>query len=475
MKTPWAFLLFMFALIFGLLVQAAPCLAQDMLFVQTISILGAEKSKEALILRELNFSVGDSVAFDELEELMALNQRNVYNLLLFNDVSFIPEVLNDRLYVIITLKERWYIFPYPRLKLEERNTYDFLKNPSFDRVSFGLGLNWRNVTGWNETLNIKTQLGFTQRLTVEYIRPALFYKENIDLLATFRFINEKEVIVRTEEGIPEWENTVNEPLQQTLFGSLALRKRFSVTQSIEAELNFKQVRFSDSIYIFNDKFIPSSDGKEYYPSIVLTFADDKRDLKNYPLQGIKYQFIFRFSGPPGLASTSFVKVGGSFAHHIPLSRRLNFSYGFHQMFAFGDRIPFYEKNFIGIDRKEFRSLGYNLRGYERYAIDGAHVSMLKGEWKIGVFPRRIIHIRQIPFERFQDFPFGLYLTVYSDLGYVADPTFNNQDTFLKNRLLAGYGIGLNLIGIYDTLFRIEYSRNHFNEGGVYFHASISIK
>ena len=47
--------------------------------------------------------------------------------------------------------------------------------------------------------------------------------------------------------------------------------------------------------------------------------------------------------------------------------------------------------------------------------------------------------------------------------------------YLKNQLLTGYGIGLNIIGFYDNLLRLEYSRNHLNQGGVYIHASVPIK
>ncbi|MBK9447846.1 MAG: hypothetical protein IPN95_00225 [Bacteroidetes bacterium] len=51
------------------------------------------------------------------------------------------------------------------------------------------------------------------------------------------------------------------------------------------------------------------------------------------------------------------------------------------------------------------------------------------------------------------------MSAYCDAGYVHDWTFNNRDNTLKDRLLLGYGAGINLITIYDFHLRVEYSRN----------------
>ena len=108
-------------------------------------------------------------------------------------------------------------------------------------------------------------------------------------------------------------------------------------------------------------------------------------------------------------------------------------------------------------------------------IDGSYVQLTKAELKFAVVPRKIVHIRQIPVKRFQDMPFGLYVTAFLDNGYVQDETISNQDTFLKNRWLTGYGLGVNIITIYDRLIRIELARNHLGQNGIYFHSSLPIR
>ncbi|MCB0840459.1 MAG: hypothetical protein KDD99_27525, partial [Bacteroidetes bacterium] len=116
-----------------------------------------------------------------------------------------------------------------------------------------------------------------------------------------------------------------------------------------------------------------------------------------------------------------------------------------------------------------------LRGYEKYALSGTFVNMNKAEIKFAIIPRQIVHLDYIPSPKFQDTPIGLYLSGFIDTGYILDRSFNNHDQFLRNTFLTGYGLGLHIIGFYDVLLRMEYSRNHLNQGGIYFHATVPIK
>lgn len=475
---------FAYLILIGLLLVSL-CRAEEpeRLYVQSVSILGAQKTKPVVILRELTFQKGDTLFSFELQKLFDRNQQNVYNLGLFNKVSFSKEIFENTIHIIITVKERWYIFPRPHFRLEERNSYDLvgaIKNGNLERFSYGMFLLWRNFGGYNETLQFYGQLGFSKRLYIDFLRPAIFPRQRIDMITGFHYINRKEVIYGTENGVVQWGKTQTEPSQISYNLYLGLRKRFSVYSSLYTEFSFKQYQFSDSIYTFQlngeqAPFITNDNAREYYPGLVLSYAKDKRDLKSFPLKGYKYQFFGRITGFPGFSSTQFAKLGGSWAHYIPLSKRWNFSYGTSHLYTFGKKIPFFEKTTIGINRRDIPGLSSTIRGYEPYAIDGSYIMMTKSEWKFAVFPRKIYHMRQIPFKKFQDFPLGIYLTAFSELGCVVDQTLSNHDNFLKSKWLLGYGVGLNIIGIYDTLLRIEYARNHLGQGNIYLHSSVAIK
>ena len=476
-------LLILLALLGGCFCQNCLAMQPAKWHIQTISILGAKKTKQQVILQELTFQQGDSLQVDQLENILARNQQNVYNLGLFNQVSFEHQELAGNIYIIISVKERWYVFPRPHVRVEERNSYDLvsaISDGNFEKLAYGMFLNWRNLGGYNETLRFYGQLGFSKRLYIDFLRPAIFPKERIDMIMGFHHVNRKEVMYGTELGVVKWGKVETEASQKSYNVYIGIRKRFTVFKSLYAEISYKQYEFSDSIYTFQlngeqARFITNNEGREYYPSFVLSYAHDRRDLKSFPLQGFKYQLFGRLAGIPGLASTQFAKVGASWAHHIPLSDRWNFAYGTQHLFTLGKKVPFYEKSAIGIRRGDIPGLSSTLRGYEPYAIDGSYIMMTKSEWKFAILPRKIYHLPQIPFRKFQDFPLGVYLSAFCELGYVSDRTFNNQDRYLKNKWLLGYGTGLNIIGIYDMLLRVEYSRNHLGQGGIYLHSSVPIK
>jgi outer membrane protein assembly factor BamA len=450
--------------------------AAESVYVQQVVIVGNKKTREAVILREMSFHVGDSIPKDRLDKIIERNQQNIFNLELFNRVEIQSEVVDDRLYVIIAVAERWYIFPIPQFDIEERNTYDFFQNPNLHRLVYGMNLEWRNISGRNEQLDFYGQLGFSQRLHIDYVQPAIFPKQNIDFLLSLRYIREPEIIFGTRDAKVQWGITNREPLRRTHLLKLGLRKRFNARKSLYVELGYHHYHLADSIYDYNIDFLTNGDGREYYPSLVVTYSNDQRDYKGYPLKGFKYQLLFRQTGgPASLASTGFTKLGFTWAQHLPISPRWNFSYGAHFITSIGRYQPFFEKNFIGLRREEFAGTGHNLRGYESYVIDGTLVNMNKAELKFALLPLQSIRIPEIPFINFQEFPLGVYLTAFTDMGYVTDDTFSNQDDFLKNQALLGYGVGLNVIGFYDNLLRVEYSRNHLNQGGIYIHGTVSIK
>jgi hypothetical protein len=138
-----------------------------------------------------------------------------------------------------------------------------------------------------------------------------------------------------------------------------------------------------------------------------------------------------------------------------------------QFLLLGNRVPYFDKYFIGF--------GSFLRGYEPFVIDGSIVNLTKAEWEFGIIPYKFAHLNWLPFPKFRDFPIGLYLSAYADAGYVRDWTFNNQDNTLKNKMLLGYGAGLNFVTIYDFTMRIEYSFNRFGGHGLYLSSLVSIQ
>lgn len=474
-----------FLLMLFCLMKANMLMADNPVKVMTLAIIGAEKTKSWVVLRELNFKRGDIIELEDVEARLEKSRQNIYNLGLFNDVQMKAQVIGDQLHVIIEVKERWFVFGAPILRLEERNSYDIvntIRERNFRRLVYGMNVSWRNITGRNETLTFSGQLGFSKRLRVNFLRPAMFRKSNVDLRMGYRFINEKEIIVGTEEGQVQWRGTESEPFQVSHEPFIAFQKRISLYENLYFEFNYKWLSFSDSLYVLEidpsrNNFITELDGKEAYPSFILQYSVDRRDIRRFPLKGFRYQFFGRFTGIKGISTSQFGKLGLTFAHHIPLSKRWNVAYGTHLVLSIGDSIPYFEKNFLGARRREFRDISTTLRGYQPFVIAGSTVNMNKVEIKYGIVPYHIADYSGVGFlpKKWQQAPTALYVTAFYEMGFIRDDSFNNNDDFLKNQLLHGYGVGLNIVGFYDILLRIEYARNHLNQGGVYLHGSVPIK
>jgi hypothetical protein len=66
-------------------------------------------------------------------------------------------------------------------------------------------------------------------------------------------------------------------------------------------------------------------------------------------------------------------------------------------------------------------------------------------------------------------PFRVYVKAYDDVGYAYSK--NSGNSFLNNRFLNGYGLGIDIVVSYYAKFRIEYSFNHLNKNGLFLHGS----
>lgn len=435
--------------------------------VDSILVEGVKKTKPLVVTRQMTYAVGDSILLEDLDALNKTSRSNIYNLGLFTTVEIANEIGDGAIVVHVRLQERWYVWPTPYVSLQERTFNEWWQDKDLDRLVYGMGVEWGNLSGWNDRGFIYAQNGYSQEISSQYQRPFLFPKAKVDGAFTFQYINNKEIGYSTDGGYLQLARLTESRMRKSFTGQVVLSKRLSARKMIHGTVAYQSIALNDSIRYFNPEYLPDNRTQIDYPSVGLSFVNDQRDIRSFPLSGYKYGGSIRAFGVPGLSAAQFAKVSLSFSHHIALTKRWNFAYGSQQFLLLGDRIPYFDKYFIGF--------GSFLRGYEPYVIDGSFINLTKAEWKFGIIPYHFAHLKWIPFQKFRDFPVGLYISAYSDAGYVRDWTFNNQDNFLKNRLLLGYGAGINFITIYDFLLRVEYSRNLLGAGGIYISTLVSIQ
>ena len=118
-------------------------------------------------------------------------------------------------------------------------------------------------------------------------------------------------------------------------------------------------------------------------------------------------------------------------------------------------------------------LGYGnlqLSGLDYYVVDGTAASILKVSFHhaLGAVSVKNKFIpNRIPIIKYQ-----FWLKAFTNLGYVYSekPVNGNR---LANTLLRTAGLGMDIVGIYDFVLKIDYSLNQLGDKGLYLRAGIN--
>ena len=196
-------------------------------------------------------------------------------------------------------------------------------------------------------------------------------------------------------------------------------------------------------------------------SIGYQFTDDHRDIAAYPLTGYFVQGnIVKYGLGMGDDLNKF-EVSGSFAKYMELKKGLFLSNYTYLEYSAPNQLAY---NF-------YSALGYQknfVRGYEIYVIEGSSIFLNKTTFKVRLFSKDV-DWKSMPIEQFRHIPFAIYLKMYGDIGYVANYPNYEVNSMLSDKLLAGAGFGIDVIGSYDVVLRFEYSFNNIGENGFFFH------
>jgi hypothetical protein len=108
--------------------------------------------------------------------------------------------------------------------------------------------------------------------------------------------------------------------------------------------------------------------------------------------------------------------------------------------------------------------GMQLRGLEYYVVDGTAGIVSRNAFHFNV--KNFTLTNPIPIKNHEKIPIRLYLKMFADAGY-AYHKYAGPSNSLSNTLLYTYGAGLDLVSVYDFVFRMEYSRNQLGRDGLY--------
>ena len=100
---------------------------------------------------------------------------------------------------------------------------------------------------------------------------------------------------------------------------------------------------------------------------------------------------------------------------------------------------------------------------EYYVVDG--MLGLIGRFNLGYDLGTLKLKLPVKNKTYNSIPFKFYGKIHTDVGYCYNPYINNN--LFNNKALHTYGIGLDIVTIYDIVFKLEYSFNQLGQKGFY--------
>ncbi|MCU0347200.1 MAG: BamA/TamA family outer membrane protein [Saprospiraceae bacterium] len=439
--------------------------------IRKIHVEGNRRTKADIILRELDFVENDTISLATLTARLQENELNVLNTGLFTAANFsFKEWVGstNEVGLLITVREGWYIFPFPILEMADRNfniwwdTYDH----DLSRLNWGIRFYHTNLSGRRDQLKAVVQQGFTKKYELIYTMPYLNRHKRLGANVNFLHTRERQIGYSTLGNELLFTNDRDRLLLQRLRigAGLQYRRKLDITHHLNLSFHDNLIDETVRSELNPDFFLDGLAQRYLAASYQITV--DKRDIRPYPMHG-------------HLVDAS-ISRNGLFIHDG--MDALNLQASFQQFFSFGKK---WSAGFVVKGKTELhrnrqpyygsQALGYEpdfIRGYEYYVVDGTDYAYNKSLVRYRLFDRKLNLGPYMRLESFREMPVKLFLVFHNELGYANNP-FYAANNSLANELLWGTTLGLDLVVYYDKVFNFEVSRNRLGEVGFYLHWTFS--
>lgn len=431
--------------------------------IQDIIITGNKKTKNFIILRELVFQKGDTILKSQLNDKLLQSKQLIFNTTLFVTTDVIAAQGSENFYtVIVDVKERWYIFPLPHFKWVDRNFNEWWTNQkaSLDRVNFGLKFFHNNLTGRNDRLNINIITGYSRETSIKYEIPFIDKKLKHGFSVSYGTSKQKEVNYNTSaQNKQQFFKQENQFVRNYTFGNLTYTYRPDQYWRHYVRLSYIDDNIADTVAKLNPNYFGNGRKNLSYGELQYGVQYIKTDYNPYPTKGVITQGSITKKGFDSNLDMWQLRASALFAFHIKQK-----GYGRIKVGALAK----FPTNNIFINQQLFGYGDFTLRGQDLLVVDG-----LAGFITQFTYGHELLKFNiKTPLKNkaYQKIPFKIYAKVFSDFGYSHNPI--NKQNLLTNQLMRSWGVGLDILSIYDFVFRIEYGFNQFGNGNLVFNTGL---
>jgi len=423
-----------------------------------VDIIGNKRTKRSIVLREMTLKEGDTISEANLQKQIEISRNQVFNTALFVDVriEIVPKFA-DIISLRIEVKERWYLFPLPYFKLVDRNFNQWwvTENRSTDRINYGVKFTQYNLSGNNDGLDIWLINGYSRQVNLRYNIPFFDKKLQHGLNVGYSYVTQKEL------------NTATSLNKQVFFKNsdfVRTSNRADITYSYRPDqkwrhyfrVSFIHEKLGDTILSITPNYFPENRTEMQFLDFNYSWRFLNVDYNAYPTKGYTLDGYLYKRGLENSTNYWQIGLGGTYMH--PITKK-----------------SFYKASLAATAKRAYDNCYYNqrlfgygdffLRGMEYYVIDGDAAALAKFSIHKQIF-KYTLHTG-LKSKAYSEIPFRYYLKIFSDLGYAHSDIPGNST--LNNKLLYTGGIGLDIVSIYDFVFRFEFSFNQVGGQGLYLH------
>lgn len=440
---------------------AAPGQKKELLHISEIILTGNKKTKSFIVLRELTVAKGEWLTKAELDKKLLQTRQLLMNTTLFVDVAVYALPAQDSLTgpvreIHIDMKERWYFFPTPYFKLIDRNFNQWWveQHRSLERVNYGLKFIQNNFTGRNDNVDIWLITGYTQQITLRYSLPFFDRKLKSGINVGFIYATQKELNYATGNNMQLFFKQ-EEEVKKLVHFDVTYSYRPDIKERHYLRLSYNREEVADTIIKLNPLFYPGIRTSIRYIDFNYQYKYYNVDYISYPTTGFLFEGNLYSRGIN--RSADLLQLSARAVYAIPLTKN-----SFLHFEAVGMiKSPFTDYYF---NQRLFGYGYFQMRGLEYNVVDGNLGGMLKST----IHKQALSFVLKNPFpsKTHDKIPFRIFLKAYGDLGYgyTQHPIASNT---LNNTLLRTWGFGMDIVSIYDFVFKIEYSFNQLGRDGLY--------
>jgi hypothetical protein len=447
--------------------------------ISSVEVTGNKLTKPSILIRELDFKVGDTLATfqkgkrvdfsdrhfypgdsSELRLRMNYSRENLINTKLFLTVNpYLQQTSGKEYKLKIDVKERHYWWLFPVVKLNAPNFNEWLRDPHWSDVSMGLFFSHNNLWGLSHQSSLVFYVGKSYAVAFGYYIPWIGQGKKVGLLLAAGYNNLYTVEYASVENKRQMIYDYNSQQDFKINASLKLRPGLYNYGTIK--LTGEWIKISDSMFSLDSNYLAAHKKTNTSLNIYADYYYDSRNSHSYPLKGNLLRVFIDKRGM-GIVNhdVDLFYYGIDFHFYQALGKRWYIAEMVKAENSAGQNAPYYYQLNM-TQGKDF------IRGFDLYTLKGDQMYYCRNNLKFELVKPNVTKVKEGQEKsKFKSLQYAFYLNAFADAGYsVNNFTENNP---YNNRFLMSWGLGLDFVTYYDIVIRFEYAFTSIGTNGFFF-------